>query len=159
MPKANHKLCQKIAFGCPKPAIGCLMVCLHQTKFWFSVPFLTRFCQYFGPELFQTVWTFGNKICCMSKILCRILMFSVPILYQKPKNLDVKNYVQILCLFCAKFGMKKHKYTRNTEKWFRQFFTRQIFGTILLKILDRKVSENGTEIRISSSVNRPLYSV
>ena len=89
--------------------------------FWHvSVNFLVQnFSNQF--ELLETKSGACQKFC------AKFVSFLCQFCTKNQKNLNVRNSVQILCLFCAKFGAKNHKYTRNTEKWFRNCFTWQEF--------------------------------
>ena len=129
------------------------MVCLHQTKFWFSVPFLTRFCQFFGPELFQTrkqnLLHVRNSVP-SSYVFCAN---SVP----KTKKIIMSEILYKFCAISVPNSVQKNINTQETQKSGSENFSLdRNFWHNSSQILDRKVSENGTESRISSSVNSPL---
>ena len=63
--------------------------------------FSNMFLSIFWSRILPNNLDLGNKIWCMSEILCQFCTFSVPILYQKPKNLNFRNSVQILCQICT----------------------------------------------------------
>ena len=122
-------------------------------KFLVFCAFSDTFLSIFWSRTFPNTET---KSAACQKFCAQFVRFLCQFCTKNQKNHNVRNSVQILCHFCAKFGTKNINTQETQKSGSENFSLDRNFWHNSSQILDRKVSENGTESRFSSSVNSPL---